>query len=120
MLTPFGLEVRKLRIETGTKLKDLAEHLKVSSAYLSSVEYGKQELPERVVEGVVRFFHLKAAAARDLRQLADRSRRAVRIDLQKSSAPARELATVFARRFDTIDQKTIDRLLGLLNGGDKG
>lgn len=119
MLTPFGMEVRKLRIETGTKLKELAEHLKVSSAYLSSVESGKKDLPEHIVKGVIRFFDLKAPAARQLRELADQSRQAIRLDLRRSSTPARELAAVFARRFEQIDQHTIDRLLGLLKDTQK-
>jgi len=118
MLTPFGKEVRRLRIDTSTKLKDLAEHLQVSSAFLSSVETGKKEMPAHFVDGIIRFFKLRGAPASKLREAADQSRRMIRIDLRNTSASARELAAVFARRFDAVDQKTIDKLRGILNEGE--
>jgi transcriptional regulator with XRE-family HTH domain len=118
MLTPFGKEVRRLRIDTNTKLKDLAGHLKVSSAFLSSVETGKKEMPTHFVESIIRFFKLRGEPALKLREAADQSRRVIRIDLRNMSASARELASVFARRFDAVDQKTIDKLRGLLNEGE--
>ena len=118
-LTPFGKEVRKLRIDHGTKLKDLAEHLKVSSAYLSAVETGKKDLTEHVIEGVVKFFRLDRIDAMRLRSVADKSRHAVRIELKGVREPDRELAAVFARRFEdgTINASTAEKIMKLLKEG---
>ena len=54
MLTPFGREVRKLRLdyEPPMKLKDLAEALSVSSAYLSAVETGVRAASPTLVDKV--------------------------------------------------------------------
>lgn len=45
MLTEFGKFTRKLRIDNGELLKNMADKLGVSSSYLSSVETGKRKVP---------------------------------------------------------------------------
>ena len=45
MTTPFGQKVREMRHETGTTLKDLADALGVSQAYLSALETGRRPRP---------------------------------------------------------------------------
>ena len=46
MLTEFGKCLRKIRIDKAELLKDMAEKLQVTSAYLSAVEHGKREIPD--------------------------------------------------------------------------
>ena len=45
MLTEFGVEVRKLRLEKRMRLKEMAEKLQMSSAFLSAVETGSKRVP---------------------------------------------------------------------------
>lgn len=42
MITELGIFCRKLRIEYGERLSDMAQKLGVSSAFLSKVENGKK------------------------------------------------------------------------------
>ena len=44
-MTPFGDRMRKLRAERGITLKEMADGLGVSSAYLSALEHGKRGRP---------------------------------------------------------------------------
>ena len=44
-MTPFGARVRELRAVKGIQLKDMAQDLQVSSAYLSALEHGKRGRP---------------------------------------------------------------------------
>ena len=44
-MTPFGARVRELRAAKGIQLKDMAQDLQVSSAYLSALEHGKRGRP---------------------------------------------------------------------------
>jgi len=46
-ITPFGQELRRQRGQSSLMLKDLAEKLKVSAAYLSTVETGAKPLTEK-------------------------------------------------------------------------
>jgi transcriptional regulator with XRE-family HTH domain len=45
MLTEFGQYLRKIRIDCGDLLKDMADKLGVTSSYLSAVETGKRNVP---------------------------------------------------------------------------
>ena len=44
-MTPFGARLRALRADRGVTLKQLAEALQVSAAYLSALEHGRRGSP---------------------------------------------------------------------------
>ena len=44
-MTPFGMFLRKIRLEKGLLLKDIASLMEVTSAYLSALEHGKKGVP---------------------------------------------------------------------------
>ena len=46
MLTKFGKKLRALRLENDQRLKDMADKLEVTAAYLSAVENGKRSVPD--------------------------------------------------------------------------
>ena len=46
MLTRFGKKLRTLRLEKDQRLKDMADELGVTAAYLSAVENGKRSVPD--------------------------------------------------------------------------
>ena len=49
MLTSIGKFFRKLRIDEGEILKDMAEKLGVSVSFLSAVENGKKRMPFHLI-----------------------------------------------------------------------
>ncbi len=52
MLTEFGKAIRKIRLDKGEILKDMAKRLGISSAFLSAVENGRKNVPEN---GLIRY-----------------------------------------------------------------
>jgi transcriptional regulator with XRE-family HTH domain len=58
-MTPFGRRLRELRREKGWRLKDMAEALGVSEAYLSALEHGHRGRPAGgFVQQVSAYFNL--------------------------------------------------------------
>ena len=58
-MTPFGARLRALRADRGVTLKELAEGLQVSAAYLSALEHGKRGAPSAgLVHQVNEYFGL--------------------------------------------------------------
>lgn len=51
MLTDLGRLLRKIRIDHGEILKDMANRFGVTASYLSAVENGKRAVPEAWVMG---------------------------------------------------------------------
>ena len=72
MLTSFGKELRKLRIEGNVRLKDLAAALGVTSSYLSAIEMGKKPLTLEIfnkIEALVKELNLNTTQLRKLAYL---------------------------------------------------
>lgn len=64
MITPIGKFLRKLRIDTGEILKDMAEKLHVSPSFLSAVENGKKKCHPH---GTAQFaFYISSVQIREL------------------------------------------------------
>ena len=69
-MTPFGKDMRHLRIDRGMLLGDMAEVLQVSSAYLSQIENGKRPIPSDFEERVIALFNLSGNEAEQIRMHA--------------------------------------------------
>ena len=114
MLTKYGRKVRSLRNEHGMRLKDMADNLGVSSAYLSAMETGAKRVPDAMVPKIAELFDLDTKETEVLRALASQSAKEVRISLSKRSNQSKELAAVFARKFPNmrdVDMKEMMRVL---------
>lgn len=99
-LTPFGIAVRKLRLDKRMRLLDLAERLNKSAAFLSAIETGRKPIPDGFVLTVARAMELSTEQMSDLRKAADRTRK--HITIERLPEDQRELVAAFARRLDKI------------------
>ena len=111
-LTPFGKAARKIRIDRSETLGDMADALNISAAFLSSIETGKRNIPDDLVEKVVHYFDLKGADAKELRRLAAESRNMIKL---KPTEKNRDVANAFARKFEALDKAQMDEILKVLN-----
>jgi transcriptional regulator with XRE-family HTH domain len=100
MLTPFGIAARKLRLDKGMRLLDLAQLMGCSASFISAIETGRKAIPDGYVVRVSRAMNLTPPEIRSLRRAADQARKEVRLD--KLPAEQRELVAAFARRLDDI------------------
>ena len=100
MITPFGVATRKLRLDKGLRLLDLAEKLKLSSSFISAVETGKKPIPVGYVGSVVAAMGLTRPEAAELQRAADRSKTFVDIDGLQGSQ--RELVAAFALKLHDL------------------
>lgn len=110
MLTPFGKVVRKLRIDKGERLKEMAESFEMSSAYLSAVETGKKAVSVELVASVVRHFGLSAKEERELVKAAQQSGTQVTVGLVGASSHHRAVAIAFARRFSALSEEEVNKI----------
>lgn len=59
-LTPYGKEIRKIRIDKNISASDHASKLGVTTAFLSNVERGKKPLPIQMLFQTFEFFKLNS------------------------------------------------------------
>jgi transcriptional regulator with XRE-family HTH domain len=108
MLTPFGIAIRKLRLDKGMRLLDLARRISRSAAFVSAVETGRKPIPDAYVAMVARAMELSAVEIKELRRAADRTRKEVAV--QELPEDQRELVAAFARKIDELPNDMMEKL----------
>ena len=115
-MTPFGKKLRSIRAERGITLKDMAEAINVSPAYLSALEHGRKGAPTwYLVQRIITFFNVIWDEAEELERLAQISHPRIVVDTSGLGSQATELANKFARHVGALSENDIKSLLLLLN-----
>lgn len=114
MVTPFGKQLRKIRIDRSEILKDMADRLEVSPAFLSAVENGKRNVPHNWISVLSLAYNLSGEEMASLQTLAEESSTFVKMNLSEATDNKRQAALVFAREFETMSDETVSQFLKLI------
>ena len=97
-LTPFGEAVRLARMRCGLTLKNMADAMGISSAYLSGIEYGEKRLSDKLINSALEYLSGKVDGEqlRNIRDAAEKSKHVV--NTVNLAPDARGLVAAFARR----------------------
>ena len=120
MLTEFGKALRRIRLDSNELLKDMADKLGVSSAYLSAVENGKKKATLSMLKQIIEIYNLTTNEEEQLRDAFQRSQDEIRVDTSGMARDRQDLAMVFARKISTIDDESIEEILNILNRRKEG
>lgn len=120
MLTDFGCYLRKIRIDCGEIIRDMAEKLAVTASFLSAVETGKKNIPNHWLNDIPVLYNLSEESTNELKLAAETSVRSVKLNLENFGGTRRETAILFAREFDSMDDDTISQIRSLLKRDAKG
>jgi transcriptional regulator with XRE-family HTH domain len=110
MITVFGKFLRDLRHLHTELLKDMADKLAVSPAFLSAVETGKKSIPPSWNATIVQLYQLSNEQRFELTLAIDQSQRSVTIDLSAQSGERRGVAVALARQFNDLSSDDLDLL----------
>ena len=109
------MRLRQLRAERGIALKDMAEALGVSAAYLSALEHGRRGRPTHaMVVAICALLNIIWDEADELHRLARLSHPRVTVDTAGLSPAATELANLLAERIRKLPPERVERLLELV------
>jgi transcriptional regulator with XRE-family HTH domain len=115
-LTEFGSAVRKARIDARVTLKEMAEELGVTPAFLSGLEVGRKKVPVDWVRKIENFFKKRRIEIPPLQPLASMANESVPL---KGLSPAQQaLVAGFARHRLTEGQ--VKKFATLLAEESKG
>lgn len=112
MLTPFGQQIRKIRIDRRLRLLDMAEALGVTATFVSAVETGKKAIPEGFEREISKALKLSEDEAVALIGAADRTRKEVKVG--RLAPSEKELVAAFARRVDGMTEAELEVLRKLV------
>lgn len=111
MATKLGMFCRKLRIENGELLYDMAQKLGVSSAFLSKVENGKKKPPIHWKEEIISQYKLGGNMLKEFEDCFFDALNSDSIDISFYEESDKDLMLSFARKFDDLDKAMIRRML---------
>lgn len=114
-MTPFGARMRALRAARGTTLKQMANDLQLSPAYLSALEHGRRARPSPVlVRQICAYLHLIWDQAEEIERLAAMSHPRAVVATAGLSPAHTELANLLAQEIGRMDEAAASRLLETL------
>ena len=113
-VTELGRLLRKLRIDVGETLGDMAEKLGITSSYLSSIEKGKRPTPPGLTNSIADLYSLETEMREQLSTAADKTIQSIKLNLGNATDSKRDAALCFARSFDDLDDETAENVLKLL------
>lgn len=114
-MTPFGERVRQLRTAKGASLKQMADELEISSAFLSALEHGHKGTPSpMLLRQICTYFGLIWDAAEEMERLAALSDPRVTVDTAGLSPDHTLLANLLARDVARLTPPQLSALLALL------
>lgn len=120
-MTPFGVRLRQLRAERGISLKEMADALGVSGAYLSALEHGRRGRPTHaMVVAICALLNIIWDEADELMRLARISHPRVTVDTAGLSAAATELANLLAERIRNLPPERTERILQIIKSVPAG
>jgi transcriptional regulator with XRE-family HTH domain len=115
-MTPFGARLRALRADRDITLKQLAEALQISAAYLSALEHGKRGVPNTgLVHQVNEFFGLIWDEADELSRLARLSNPRVTVNTAGLTPEQTALANRLAQAIHRLTPETVAALHAVLD-----
>lgn len=115
-LNEFGKELRRLRLDRDELLKDMARRLRITPAFLSSIESGRKPVPADFVARVNEEYALSEAVRNRLQTAADMTRSSFEIKLSSSATSRhREAAAVLARTFPGLGSADLEELVKFMN-----
>jgi transcriptional regulator with XRE-family HTH domain len=116
-ITEYGRVVRELRELASVSLRQMADAIDYSPAFLSAVEIGDKGLTDDLVEKVIVYLRKTSKLQNNdlvrLRAAADRTRREV--DVSRLNRSGREAVAAFARRWSHLDRQTREEFLRQLD-----
>ena len=114
MLTPFGKALRKLRIDRGWLLKDMAKGIGVATSFLSGIETGRKAIPTGFVEKISSWAGLNNDELNNLRHAATTSQREFKITVRPDFSDGDREAAALLARFGELPREERDNLHFLL------
>jgi len=119
MITPFGQELRKIRLDRNLLLKNMADKLGFTSSYLSAIENGKKKIPADFIQTLAKVFDLSVEEVEKLKLTELETQDIIEFDTNKMEDFQKDFVVSFARKFDEIPKETLENFKKIIENFEK-
>ena len=114
-MTPFGIEVRRLRKGRGITQKTMAEGLRMKPSLLSAIETGKRPIPNVLFDKIVDYLQLGERQQETLRQSIYQSVRSVVLEIFNHTGEKQvELIRLFYKKYHYLNDEQCESIIKIL------
>lgn len=117
-LSDLGKFTRKYRIDKNILLKDMAEELGISTAFLSAVETGRKAVPANFYDRLTKNYSFNNEEMKELKAAIDTTIKQATIPVPDNDLD-RRLVGAFCRSFQDLDEQKKRDFLRILEGGNE-
>lgn len=117
--TEFGKYLCGFRIDKGIKLKDMADALNITPAYLSAIETGKREPTHSLLSKILNVYDFEKDMADKLKTAFDRTRNVIAINTTELNKVQLDFAFLFARKITTLSEAQVDEIMRVLESEER-
>ncbi len=110
MITEAGVFLRKLRLERGEKLFDMAKRLEVSSSFLSAVENGRKKFPYKWIKRLKELYQLSVFEVSNLRIAVLHSEGIGELNIRSLSVDRQACVVALAERLRVCSDRDVERI----------
>jgi transcriptional regulator with XRE-family HTH domain len=116
-LSPFGRELRKVRVDHSMRLYDVAKALGMTPSFISAIEIGRKPIPPYLIDLLQSKLGLTTSEVQRLIRAADLSKSSFVIDAE--TPESRVLAGTVSRKIKSLTPEKIAQILRLFEYSTK-
>lgn len=117
-LTEYGKILRHYRLDNRILLATMAEELKISPAYLSSIETGNRPIPAGLTKKLSEVYKLDQEMQTRLMKAEAGTNKSLTLDLQDAIPEAVDTAVMFARQIKNFSVEELRDLYDQMHGSN--
>jgi len=107
----LSIFLKRLRLNNkDEKLKDMALKLKISTAYLSSIETGKRKMNLKVLEQIIKIYMLTEEETAELKYLRDMATDEINVKVSKMDDEKKTTLINFLSQVGSLDNKELEKI----------
>jgi toxin-antitoxin system, antitoxin component, xre family len=118
MATNYGKVLRKIRVDRDELLKDMAGKLGITSAYLSSIENGKRQIPTGLTRTIAEKYELNHETIKKLEEAEDNTRTSIQFDFTDANENQKTTVLKLARQFSDLSDEQLAEIRRILSRKD--
>ena len=103
----LGKLLKKLRIEHGERLEEMAAKLGITPSCLSAIGSGRRQLSPKLFNSLKRSYRLSASRAEQIAMAADFCRGQIKIPFKDLTDTQRQLCAILAAKIGSADRQAI-------------
>ena len=112
-MTKFGIFIRKLRLDRGIRLRDMAKDLDISPAYLSAMETGHKDITQSLADKVSSVYNLSIEQSKELKKSIMLSKQKICITTSQI-AWKNELISMLKEKLDNLSEEQQFKIIEVL------